>query len=153
MFVINKCMTHSCLNFEYYKIVTADLEKAKMHCYHIKLGTGVQIKSREQTLFSLTLGEIKNFPLVLIIFSCKSDSTIANVRSFVCLFVIKTPNSLKSSSCIIHPSSFFIPHSSFLHFATFKLFSLLIFQSILWIRGIGWVSKYYQTNKITHFLN
>ena len=120
MFVINKCMTHSCLNFEYYKIVTADLEKAKMHCYHIKLGTGVQIKSREQTLFSLTLGEIKNFPLVLIIFSCESNSTIANVRSFVCLFVIKTPNSLKSSfivhhlSFILHHSSFMLYHSSFI---------------------------------------
>ena len=123
-------MTHSCLSFEYYKIVTADLEKAKMHCYHIKLGTGVQIKSREQSLFSLTLGEIKNFPLVLIIFSCESDSTIANVRPFVCLFVIKTPNSLKSSSFIIQPSSFFIHPSSFYIHPSFIL-QLLNFSACL----------------------
>ena len=52
----------------------------------------------------------------------------------------KPLNSLKSSYCIIHPSSFIILHSSFitlhssfitlhssfLHFATFKLFSLFI---------------------------
>ena len=54
-----------------------------------------------------------------------------SVRSFVRLFVCKTPHSLKSSSFIIHHSSFItfhssfiILHSSFLHFATFKLFSL-----------------------------
>ena len=76
------------------------------------------------------------------IFSRESDSTITNVRSLVCPSVrhkSKPLNSLKSSYCIIHPSSFIILHSSFitlhssfitlhssfLHFATFKLFSLL----------------------------
>ena len=60
------------------------------------------------------------------IFSRESDSTIANVCPFVRSSVrlkAKPFNSLKSSSFIIHPSSFFIIfHSSFLHFATFKLF-------------------------------
>ena len=61
-----------------------------------------------------------------------------SVCSFVCLFVChksKPLNSLKSSYCIIHPSSFIILHSffitlhsSFLHFATFELFSLLSFK-------------------------
>ena len=57
-------------------------------------------------------------------FSRESDSTITNVCLFVRLSVcLSISNSLKSSSFIIHPSSFFIIfHSSFLHFATFKLF-------------------------------
>ena len=64
--------------------------------------------------------------------SRESNSTITNV----CSSVHPSPksfNSLKSSSFIIHPLSFFILyssfiilHSSFLHFTTFKLFSLFI---------------------------
>ena len=60
------------------------------------------------------------------IFSRESDSTFANVRSFVRSSVTKPLNSLKSSSFIIHPSTFIFLHSSFLHSATFKLFSLFI---------------------------
>ena len=77
-----------------------------------------------------------------VFFSRKSDSTITNVCPFIRPSVrhkSKPINSLKSSYCIIHPSSFIILHSSFitlhssfLHFVTFKLFSLF-----LWILGIG----------------
>ena len=69
------------------------------------------------------------------LFSRKSNSTFTNVRSLVCLLVIKTPQQLEiiilhHSSIILHYSSFILHHStfilpsSFLHFATFKLFSL-----------------------------
>ena len=43
------------------------------------------------------------FDLLTQVFSCKSDSTITNVHSFVCLYVTKTAQQLKSS--IFHPSS------------------------------------------------
>ena len=49
--------------------------------------------------------------------------SVTNVHQFICQSK-KPLNSLKSSSFIIHPSTFIILHSSFLHFATFKLFSL-----------------------------
>ena len=61
------------------------------------------------------------------LFSHESDSTFTNVRSFVCQSQ-KPLSSLKSSSFIIHPSTFIILHSFFLHFATFKLFSLFLSQ-------------------------